>query len=195
MTTTTINKAIEALKNEYKKENEGEKNDNFLNWLIKGISGAVLFENGFVYEFEKKSIKKHFCFGAGMYASCTDEEQKDASDAVTRAENDKNYFIEENFKENFEFIEKLLGGDGQDWAIYAAPAHSFKPSNRCYLISEKTILYRDEDLAKYYKLTDADIKNLKSVLAEEKEKLTKRLNTYLKKYGLSKIEVWSYIRD
>lgn len=191
-----INLAVENFNCRIQKRNEGAKDDKFLTWQIKGISGAVLFENGFVYEFEKKSIKKDFCFGAGMYATCTDEEQKDASAAVSRAENDASYFIQENFKNNFSFIQKLLSDYiAHGYKIYAASSHSFKPSNRCYLISEKTLLYRDESAEKYYQLSEKDIENLKKTLFEEKEKLSKRLETYLKKYGLSKINAWSYIRD
>ena len=51
MSTITVNNAVEILKNEYQKENPAEKEKNYLDWCIKGISGAVLFENGFVYEF------------------------------------------------------------------------------------------------------------------------------------------------
>ena len=46
----------------------------------------------------KKVLRKNFCFGAGMYASCTDEEQESASNAVDKAQSDTSYFIEENLK-------------------------------------------------------------------------------------------------
>lgn len=191
-----LNPAVEALIDEYKKENPGEKEKNFLDWCIKGISGATLFENGFVYEFDKKSIKKDFCFGAGQNGVTTSEDWEDANNSAIDAQNDSTYFIKENFEENFGFIEKLLSEHVQDdYKIYAASSHSFRPSNRCYLISEKTLLYRDESTEKYYQLTEKDIENLKKTLEEEKEKLRKRLKTYLKRCGLSKINSWSYLRD
>ena len=44
-------------------------------------------------------------------------------------------------------------------------------------------------------LTKKDIEELKKIVQSEKEKFTKRLNTYLKRYGLSKINSWSYLVD
>ena len=40
-----------------------------------------------------------------------------------------------------------------------------------------------------------DLKNILSVYEHEKAKFEKRLNTYLKKYGLSKLKTWSYLID
>ena len=40
-----------------------------------------------------------------------------------------------------------------------------------------------------------DLKNILSVYEYEKAKFEKRLNAYLKKYGLSKLKTWSYLVD
>lgn len=192
-----LNPAVIALIKEYEKENPTEREKKFLDWCIKGISGATLFENGFVYEFEKKSIKKDFCFGTGQNGLVTEGGWNSANNAAIAASTNSNYFLEYNFKENFEFLQKILADYiAHDYKIYAASTHSFKPSNRCYLVGEKALKYRDEqDFKKYYQLTENDIENLKKTLFEEKEKLSKRLSTYLKKYGLTKINSWSYISD
>jgi hypothetical protein len=44
-------------------------------------------------------------------------------------------------------------------------------------------------------LTEEDVQKIKVALEEEKEKFKKRLVTYLKKYGTSKLKVWTYWRD
>lgn len=194
--TKTNNVAIEELIEEYKDLNQTSKSHG--DWCIKQISNACKFEGGFIYEFTKPRIKKTFCFGAGMYATCTDEEQESASAMVEQSRNDSQYFIDENIKENFDNIDRFFEGDlqRQGWTnIFATHSMASKKTKRCYLISEKEILYRDLNKDDYYKLTDADKENLKKVIVEEKEKFIKRLNTYLKKYGLSKVDSWSYIRD
>ena len=44
-------------------------------------------------------------------------------------------------------------------------------------------------------LTKAEIKEILEVYKKQKENFTKRLNTYLKKYGLSKLHTWTYLID
>ena len=44
-------------------------------------------------------------------------------------------------------------------------------------------------------LSKSDIQKILNILAEELQKFAKRLNTYLKRYGLSKVHSWSYWRD
>ena len=43
--------------------------------------------------------------------------------------------------------------------------------------------------------TIEDIKLILETLEAEKAKFLKRLNTYLKRYGLSKIHSWTYLVD
>jgi len=196
MTTKTkkINDAIEELKKEYIELNP--VSPSHAQWCVNQISNAVKFEGGFIYEFTKPSIKKDFCFGAGWNGRCTDEEQESASAMVQESKNNSQYFINENFDESFGFFGRLFKDIDSGWnGIFAASSRYDKKTKRCYLVSEKTLLYKDEDLQKFYKLTDCDIENLKKALEEEKQKFLKRLNTYLKKYGLSKINSWSYISD
>ena len=44
-------------------------------------------------------------------------------------------------------------------------------------------------------LTDDEVKMVKDAVERQKAKFTKRLNSYLKRYGLSKVNAWSYLRD
>lgn len=46
-----------------------------------------------------------------------------------------------------------------------------------------------------FELNNDDKKLIMSKLSEELQKFVKRLNTYLKKYGLSCVHSWSYWRD
>ena len=55
--------------------------------------------------------------------------------------------------------------------------------------------YRWERLNDVKKLTREEIYSLIKGYEEVRQMFTKRLKTYLKKYGLSKLNVWTYLRD
>ena len=48
---------------------------------------------------------------------------------------------------------------------------------------------------KYHEISDADRKLIIAMYEQEKEKMSERLDAYLKRYGLSKLHVWTYWMD
>ena len=44
-------------------------------------------------------------------------------------------------------------------------------------------------------LTPEEIERVKAGYQEVRQQFVKRLNTYLKKYGLSKLHTWTYLSD
>lgn len=69
-----------------------------------------------------------------------------------------------------------------------------------YMEIVKTELWEDApemwgNLEKVKKLDTDDIQRIIDGLQEVRKSFDKRLNTYLKRYGLSKINAWSYICD
>ena len=48
---------------------------------------------------------------------------------------------------------------------------------------------------KLIEIGEADIQAIIDGLEVVKKQFEKRLNTYLKRYGLSKLNVWTYLRD
>ena len=55
--------------------------------------------------------------------------------------------------------------------------------------------FRWSNLQSVKKLSSEDIQVIIDGLEEVSKKFAKRLNTYLKKYGLEKLNVWTYCRD
>ena len=47
----------------------------------------------------------------------------------------------------------------------------------------------------YSEMSEEDKKLVIAMYEEEKEKMSKRIDTYLKRYGLSKLNVWTYWVD
>ena len=175
----------QKFRQEYGKVWESQTMQNF---LIKQLSNGVQLENGLLIEFENPDIKENFCFSAGQNGEATPEEWNNANEMASLARTSEKYFISENMK-SFKDLEKVLNAD----KVYLERYHEHGyldvgaisdelPSQDCWRIN-------------FIELTKKDIENLKDVIAEEKTKFMKRLDAYLKKYGLSKVKSWTYLSD
>ena len=187
---------IEEVKAEYLKEYASDSK--MYIYCTGKISNALKLECNLLIEFEKPYIKKDFCFGAGMYASASNEEMENAFNAENEIKTNVNLFIEENMNQAFGDYDKYFEELEKHWSLYARSNRHDTDYLIGYIRSEKSITncYNgNEELKNYYLLTEKDIENLKNIVKIEKEKFLKRLNTYLKKYGLSKLNTWTYIRD
>ena len=182
-----MNKELKTkFENEYK--NVWGKSQSMQNYCIKKLSNGVQLENGILIEFEKPSIKKDFCFGAGQNGVTTTEEWNNANEMVSYARNSEEYFINENMAK-YEELENILNAE----TVYLNRYNKHNYID-CDAISDE-LPYQDWLRVNFIELTQKDVENLKNVIEEEKTKFMKRLNTYLKKYGLSKVNSWSYISD
>ncbi len=166
----------------------------------------------FLFPLDKPRIKKSFCFGYGMYLQSTDEEHERANDMAVKAETDMNYFMSENLEEinskinnvkyfltdNYEEHEKMIREDKVPYGIFNyTPCITHNYSNSPYQVGLSFI--KSEDVEHYnYIVRKATKQDLEIILAEyekQKQRFIKRLNTYLKKYGLSKVHSWTYLVD
>ena len=156
-------------------------------------------EDGWLIEIERKNIKTHFCFGHGFCGVSSEDEEDRASDMAHHARTQADYFIEENLKEYNERIKNLKEHDA--YVSLIGKYYSQKPGCKLqhyscdfglgYGVWNENL----KDTTKWKKLSDNDKNELINAFERAKESLLKRLNTYLKKYGLSKIDVWTYLRD
>ena len=165
-------------------------NDKRMNdYILKSTSEVVKTSLGYLIAFDKPDIKTSFCFGHGQNGITTSEETNIACDMADYARTNEQYFIEENLKGINEQIKEL------------------KEASKVYIIPYKRIpncgYYRTQEYYDYWNKTEIDgieatkedIELLLNTLQSEKEKFIKRLNTYLKRYGLSKIHSWTYLVD
>lgn len=165
----------------------------------KHYASYIETEDGKICLVEKpEGIEKDFCFAEGR--------TRDISEAIELAEKakrDRDYFISRNlqcagYEGRIEDVEKVEEGemkafffdytdcrDGkgqatisffENWRIGedGLPPHKFTPSSA---IREVT----DEELRAY-----------KKALESANNMLLKRLDTYLKRFGLSKVRTWTY---
>ena len=180
--------AVAKLENEYK-ENIWKGSENMIAYACHNISDCYETEKGYLIEFEKPSIKKDFCFGYDDFYSNQDDADKMAGYARTN----ERYFIEKNLEE----INGLIKSLEESEKVYARKCYD-NAVNLRGLVFEK-YLRRDYDYElereKCDELSGADVAGLIEMAKNERQKFEKRLGIYLKRYGLSKLNVWTYYRD
>lgn len=193
--------AVVEVKEYYRAEYSSPRENKYLDYLLKDVSNAVKLSNGAIYKFDKPSIKTTFCFGYGQNGISTEEESNNAFSMVKYANSNAKYFIEENMEE-YNNLEKQLSDILED-TTGCKKAHAFK--NRvncpiCYIRICDHPYYAEQEINRNKEgylgvLSNEDVQSLLDTLQEEKVKFTKRLNTYLKRYGLSKLRTWTYLVD
>ena len=161
---------------------------------------AVELANGDIHVIDKPRIHKDFCFGYGMNGCCDEEDMDRAGDAAEHARTSEAYFIKENLRDINERIDRLTDPrlEGYKFCNYSGQPSGSKlktyrmvnpwdnPSNDPFRWSRMTDVE---------KMTTEEIKAIVAGYQAVKEKFIKRLNTYLKRYGLTKVNSWTYLRD
>lgn len=159
------------------------------NYCVGKISDAVVLSNGWIYTFDKPSIKKSFCFGYRL-GHDNMSEYVEANDMVSHVRNDGGEYFKRTNLESFANFDKDL----KDNDFVAVLTYN-GTINIATVITENGYRRFYCSDPNFYKLTKEDVENLIAVNASEKKKFEKRLDTYLKKYGTSKINSWSYWSD
>lgn len=176
--------AVAKLENEYK-ENIWKGSKGMIAYACHKISDCYETEKGYLINFEKPSIKKDFCFGYDDFYS----NQEDADEMADHARTNERYFIEKNLEEINSLIKSLESGK-----VYARKSYDDSINLRC-LVFEKYLRAYEFEREKCDELSGADVAGLIEMAQNERRKFEKRLGIYLKRYGLSKLNVWTYYRD
>jgi len=179
MTTFIYKKEIsEEIKKEYGNDSS------MLDYFSKRISNAVKLDNGGYVLIEKPSIRTRFCYG---YSDTLDgSERQEAGELAHNAEHNTEYFIKQNLEQLQEKICDLYAG-----ALVYKSYDNAKIYELCF---DDTAPDRYTDIS-FIELSKGEIERLINAYKEEIKKFTKRLNSYLKRYGLSKVYAWTYWRD
>lgn len=169
----------------------------------KQLAYVVELPDGSIIDFDKPSIQKDFCFGAGMYACATDEEIAEAENLVDIAKRSESYFRKQNMKDLNGQIEELKGALNGEYEVYTS-LHYYgqEPGSRLKHYSICRISQNPEyDPGRWSNSRDLkkcgkeEIEIIISGIEEVKKAFSKRLDSYLKRYGTSKVHAWSYICD
>ena len=162
-----------------------------IDYCVKKSAYVVELEDGDILSIDKPTIETRFCFGYGYCGISTESDRKSASASAQNARTNADYFKEENLKGIDEWL-NLLKDDS---------ARLFKLVNY-YGVPEDFKLKE----IRHYNLWDSVPNNAKMLTPNERQaiikgyeevraKFEKRLNTYLKRYGTSKIHSWTYLVD
>ena len=177
------------------------KSPRMYNYCVGKLSNELELENGLILKFEKPSIETHFCYGYSL--SNVDTESYDtANKNAENATKDIINFINENIEQSG--LQKLYKKLKKADTVY------YSNCNNNGIVSVGSLYDQNDECrfrydygenSEYYKryitgkLSKSDVQKIIAKVAEELQKFVKRLNTYLKRYGLSKVHSWSYWRD
>lgn len=185
-----ISEGQKALRNRYMEIiREYWKSPRMIDYEEKQIGTIVELDNDDLYVIEKPRIETSFCFGYGMYLRSDEDEERAAFSMEKKARTDSSYFIEENLKPLNRWIEDLQSNKW-GWGKQTRYIGECNP----HLVSIEAF-HSWENRPDLTVLTDDEIKRIVAGYEEVKAQFTKRLNTYLKRYGLSKLNTWTYLRD
>ena len=144
--------------------------------------GAFKFDDGRYMIFSKPHIETSFCFHDEGDDYEFYKDLKSADEKMTA------YFRAENLNRYNTWIKKLEDGDD----IYVKCYNNRLP----FKVDLHTKMYAWETpMDDEKKITDSERERLIDAFKWCKSLLEKRLNTYLKKYGVSKLHTWTYWAD
>lgn len=154
----------------------------------KNIDDVVEIQ-GKLIALEKPGIKKDFYFSEHGFDF--DEKQKQAAEA----EKSESFFISENLNQINR--DKWLLKEG--YRYYIGAAYSGSPEDtRIYTVYDIHIFDVENgtfDTTGKIELTENDVQTLLKAYENQKIRFKKRLTTYLKRYGLSKVRCSTYWAD
>ena len=153
----------------------------------------LLFDlRGKIVTIEKCKVNTHFCFG---YSDFDNRSRERAEQMSAHARKSEIYFLRQNHKEA-KYAWKIARINDKNNIVYAAPNYS-EAGNIIYYIGHMNRWdYECKGLPENgFILTDEETRAYKLKLAEACKLHQKKLETYLKRHGLSKVETWTYWAD
>lgn len=171
--------------------------ERMVKFCVGEVSGAVRLSNGGIAYVEKQKLDTSFCFG---YSTCGQgAEYDEASKACHHASTSEDYFREQNTADLQRMIDMLNGKDdsyGYHLYLQQKSSCSCGPINMYELVLLRHWDYEDhKEEYRYSELNDEDRKVLIALYEDELAKMNKRITSYLKRYGLSKVRTWTYWVD
>lgn len=183
----------QALKEEYKNHLSAIRGGSMLDYCLSQIDVLAKTSDGYIIELEKEGIEKHFCFGYSL-SSHDSESFDNANRCADMAKKSEEYFIEENLKKIKQCI-KFYSDKEND--LYFVDKYYDQKTN----VLKSVIGFRPYDDRNIYgnlekiEVSDEDRELIVAAYQEQLKKQEKKVRTYLKRFGLSKVRTWSYWQD
>lgn len=190
-------KTQKELKAQYKEILEKEvwrNSPSMVDYCLKKAAFIVELTNNNILIIDKPSIEKRFCFGYGLNGVSDYEEHKRAYDMCNIAANDQEYFINKNLAQIDEIVDDIKDTKNGSFKMYLMTQYMNCP-DYCHLKGFRFLRWHESPRDGYEEVSPLDKERILQGYEVVRANFVKRLNTYLKKYGLSKIETWTYLRD
>jgi len=162
-----------------------------IDYCYKEAAYVIEFNGGEIATIDKPSVKKDFCYGYGYCGISTEEDENRASRMARKAESDTNYFIDKNMEPLNRWTDQLTNGR---YKVYIRP-HYTGQTEDCKLVCYELVDPWEAAPKNSRELSQEEIDNIVNGYEEVKKAFMKRLNTYLKRYGLTKVHSWTYLSD
>ena len=195
----------ELLKKEYSKAWSGK----MLDYCINQLANVAILPNGDIISIDKQSIETSFCFGESGYDF--DDAQKMAEYAQTSTE----YFKNENMKYFNEWVKDLqeVKDNTSNYFILIRDMHYTGQTPDCKLrclewVKKWEVLdclggegYLSDmpgkhiDKLKGRIATPEEIEIILTAYKQARDAHEKKVDAYIKRYGLSKVHSWTYWRE
>lgn len=163
--------------------------ESMVDYIVKNTSEFAILDNDAIIVLIKPEIKKSFGFGYSTYGG---DDYESAVKMTKHAKQEASYFISENLKANLlekseKYVAYMKHGEGK--MFFYIPLETYEKLK----LSGK--LDRYSKCGEPYFLSDSENEKLNAAIDKANESFKKRLNTYLKKYGLSNVNSCTYWRD
>ena len=192
-------------------------NDHMTDYCTNKVSVLAELPNGDFIPIEKKGIEKDFCFGESGY------DYDEAAEAAHVARTSEAYFKRENMKEFVSWLDSINEQYKMFWESPSLPRQILTISEKPYLGQPETSplkgisFIRDGDILEsmggsafvcelpgasityrgnHYRIpTEEELDIIRNAYTQATVEHRKKVERYLKRYGLSKVHSWTYWRD
>lgn len=161
-----------------------KSNQRMIDYCVKTSGANIQTDDGLVWDIDKPSIETHFCFGERGY------DYEEVAETCRSLSKDEHYFRTENIR-RMEAYRLLIRLRKNPEKFYWSKAYSGESK----LVNIRAYGYNDDAEKERFairQMTSDEIEVVTLLLKKEVIKFFKRLNTYLKRYGLSKCRYWTY---
>lgn len=166
-----------------------------VDFCMKKTGYIVELTSGDIIALERPTIKKDFCFGYSLSRYDT-EDYDAANDAAHHAATHEDYFLSENLDQIDKILSSLESTEWNSWDYYILTQYYSQPDSS-RLKGLHTFYWHSAEADKYKdcKLEGEDRQRVIAGYREIRKDFEKKLQAYLKRYGLSKVRSWSYWQD
>ena len=161
------------------------KNQEMVDYCVKKTARIVELSDGALICIEKPVINTRFCFGYHANVHYT-EEISTAAVAAAHAAKSQEYFKNENLKSMDAMLKALENSEAGIRPQYTGTAES---TRICELVFPEPWKPASPG---YRRLLPEDREKIREAYRTERAVFAARLDAYLKRYGLSKVETWTY---